>query len=379
MLSKIYLKNYKAFNGVNEIELKPITLLLGKNSSGKSSITKLLAMLASALNGKKGVLLPLVVDGGIRIAVKYEDLFHNHFTSDMELGVRYDDGTDIRCSYLMDNGKLYAQSYGVKGAKTDRYEKGFTKEDTTNFSGFLHTEILKENEIDISNLGFSVNYLGPIREQLLPSFAYSGSNVDTSIGSKGEKAQDILLGSFIEENGLFEKVSDWFDSHLEGQKLEMISNGPNSGTYSLYVRRNNVLVNAVDVGQGLTQVLPVIVESFLPNSVDIEIMEQPAIHLHPAAHAQVAYRLVESAKTLNKKYVIESHSKNFLLELRKIVALKELDVTPNDIAVYYIDSDENGSFIEKITIDENGDLNQWPDGLFEEGYQLLKDILEGRK
>lgn len=378
MLSKIYFKNYKAFNGVNEIELKPITLLLGKNSSGKSSITKLLAMLSAAMNGKKGILLPLVVDG-VRVAVKYEDLFHNHFTSDMELGVMYDDGTDISCSYLMDNGKLYAQSYGVKKSATNRIVKEFSKEDSAKFKGFLHEEILNENEIDLGTLGFSVNYLGPIREQLLPSFAYSGSNADTQIGSKGEKALDILLGSLIEENDLFENVSDWFDRHLEGQRLEMVSNGPNSGTYSLYVKRNGVLVNAVDVGQGLTQVLPVIVESFLPNSMDIEIMEQPAIHLHPAAHAQVAYRLVESAKTLNKKYVIESHSKNFLLELRKIVALKELDVTPDDIAVYYINSDESGSFIEKITIDENGDLNQWPDGLFEEGYQLLKDILEGRK
>ena len=52
MLKRISFKNYKLFKEEQELELKPITILIGKNSSGKSSITKLMPLLEDAFNGK---------------------------------------------------------------------------------------------------------------------------------------------------------------------------------------------------------------------------------------------------------------------------------------------------------------------------------------
>lgn len=49
MITKIKFKNYKAFPDLEELELRPVTLIIGKNSSGKSSILKLIALLTSIL------------------------------------------------------------------------------------------------------------------------------------------------------------------------------------------------------------------------------------------------------------------------------------------------------------------------------------------
>ena len=50
MITKIKFKNYKAFPDLEELELRPVTLIIGKNSSGMSSILKLIALLTSMVN-----------------------------------------------------------------------------------------------------------------------------------------------------------------------------------------------------------------------------------------------------------------------------------------------------------------------------------------
>lgn len=129
---------------------------------------------------------------------------------------------------------------------------------------------------------------------------FEGLKQYNTVGIKGEHTYSILLNSYLQDGVLFEKVSSWMEENLEGQKLIIEQNSPSSGTYSIYVHRNGAKVNISDVGQGLGQVLPVIVQSYMSDNIDVAIVEQPALHLHPAAHANVAYRLAESALTTNK-------------------------------------------------------------------------------
>lgn len=377
MVSKIYFKNYKAFNAETVMEIKPITLLLGKNSSGKTSLTKLVSMLSSATRCEGGNLLLLKNESGVRFANRYEDLFYRNLTTDMQLGVEYENGTTIKCSYLMNNGNLYLGNYQIISSAVNKTIQFFGEEPSQSIKGIFHMPTFENLHLDSSILTFKVNYIGPIRKQLEASFSYSGGTAKTSVGIDGEKTQELLLDSYKAEDKLFPAVSAWFEANLEGQKLTMESNGPSSGTYSLYVNRNGAKVNVVDVGQGLTQVLPIVVESFLPKTSDIEIIEQPALHLHPAAHSYIAERLVDSALELNKKYIIESHSKNFLLGLRNKVASGKL--SENDIIIYFIDTDDEGSYLKPIHINQDGSLDNWPTGVFEEDYELLTDILDKQK
>ncbi len=71
MVSKISFKNYKIFKTKQTLELKPITILIGKNNSGKSAVLKLLTMLEGSLNGRFSEALALENDE-VRIANEYK-------------------------------------------------------------------------------------------------------------------------------------------------------------------------------------------------------------------------------------------------------------------------------------------------------------------
>lgn len=84
MLKEIKIKNYKAFAEETHIELRPVTVLYGKNSSGKSSLCKLIAVLSKAFSPSAQSRFPLRNDS-IVLGTRYEDLFHNNVLSGLGL------------------------------------------------------------------------------------------------------------------------------------------------------------------------------------------------------------------------------------------------------------------------------------------------------
>ena len=112
MLKKIYFEHYKAFAGAEEIELRPITLIVGKNSSGKSSVLKLLPMLSKMVSGT--IRYPLLLNNdGIMNATEYEDLFFKRENTGLKLAVEYDNDVVLSGNYFIQDGvKLYNQSAG---------------------------------------------------------------------------------------------------------------------------------------------------------------------------------------------------------------------------------------------------------------------------
>ena len=158
---------------------------------------------------------------------------------------------------------------------------------------------------------------------------------------------------------------------MDGQLLAFIRNGEQSGNYSLMVKRGGATVNLADVGEGTNQLLPIITQTY-SNNADITIIEQAGLHLHPSAQANVAYRIAEAAVESGKTYLVESHSENFVLGLRNMVAHHKL--SPQDVAIYYVDHDGDSAFAKLYEIEENGSMSDWPTGIFAEDFQLLKEI-----
>lgn len=379
MISKIEIKNYKAFgNEVNTLELRPITLLIGKNSSGKTSLCKLLPLLENATSGELDTPL-LLKNNDIALGSRFEDLFHNGSTTDLEFKVFFEDGVLVGASYLMSEGKLMVYHYqagdGVKEKGFPFFEKKVAEKAT--FNGLIQYNILHQLNIDPARFKFKVDYLGPIRIESKRTIEFEGYGKTESVGLKGDNTYNILLNSYLQEDGLFSNVSKWMEDNMEGQKLAFKMTAP--GSYALMVIRDGAEVNVADVGFGLCQVLPIITQSFMPKGGNIAVIEQPVLHLHPAAHANVAYRLAESAKTTGRKYLIETHSENFLLGLRKLVSDTNSNFNADDVIIYYVNHDGEAAYLEPITVDENGELSSWPTGVFSESFDLMAEIMNNKR
>lgn len=369
MIDKIIFNDYKAFKGSHTLELKPITLLIGKNSSGKTSICKLFKTLSSLIS--KESQYKSSTDSQVTI-----ETFNNHNTIGLKFDIFNTNRQELSLSFLMNNGDCFVQSVqymndmnGVFKAIDLTKEQKLTKANALQLEKLLEGHDYKSSDFDTSSC-----YIGPIRRSDTP-IRYI-QDTYTNVGTDGLNAFQLLIESYKTDSKLISNVSEWLKIHLEGQELILKELPETFGSYySIQIRHNGVDVPISNVGQGITQVLPIIVQSYISGSEPFVIIEEPELHLHPAAHAPVAERLALSAKENGRTYIIESHSENFLLGLRRMIVNPKSPINHDDVIIYFINTNDEGSYLDKISIDKNGDLSSWPTGVFSESFDLMTDIM----
>lgn len=129
-----------------------------------------------------------------------------------------------------------------------------------------------------------------------------------------------------------------------------------------------------DVGIGLSQMIPVIVASVArPGLVAIE---QPELHIHPAWQVVLGDLFLSQAQDTSAQFLIETHSEHLVLRIMRRMRETFSNSTPpgmpkaqpKDVAVYYVEVDEDQTIIREMALNEAGELiKAWPGGFFEEG------------
>jgi predicted ATPase len=223
-----------------------------------------------------------------------------------------------------------------------------------------------------THLKIDIDYIGPFRILPKRQFHLTGKLGYPYTGIKGENAYSMLGVSKLMKDDLHEKVGEWYKEHFDGWALNV--KDKNKPYIEILLSKNDIDVNIVDVGQGMNQVLPLVVRAFRKTGHNsIVVLEQPELHLHPAAHGDLAELFAKSAIKNNETFVIETHSENILLRLRSLIVENDFGFTKDDIIIYWIDNAEGGGQeLNEITIDEEGVLSDWPEGVFNEN---LKEIL----
>ena len=140
-------------------------------------------------------------------------------------------------------------------------------------------------------------------------------------------------------------------------------------------RRTDTQVSHRDVGIGVSQVLPVLVSGYASNNKIIAI-EQPEIHLHPKLQAELGDLFINSALGDNQNtFLLETHSEHLILRiLRRIrettdgeLPADAMPITPEQVAVLYVQPHREGSKVIDIPINEDGEFDRsWPQGFFAE-------------
>ena len=355
------------------MELRPITVLIGRNSSGKSSLCKLVDAMSMSLKNDSEGYLPLQTEHNI-LGDRYEDLFYQCITNDLQIGAGFDGRKRIETTFLMQDGFFCPKNFTAWNGEQVA-SKTFTsreESDQAGFEGLYLPQICNKVGVTSEDVQFSVDYIGPVRCRAKRRIERAGVRKGNYVEDDGMRAYDMLLMSHLTDGTLLKSVSDWFQANMDGQSLTISEISPGSGIFSLYVERGGAHVNIADVGEGLAQVLPVIVQSFVRNA-DVTIIEQPSLHLNSAAHALVACQLAASSIELGKKYIIETHSDTFLTGIRMMVAKRKLN--REDVVIYYVHHDGDSAMLDKIEIDDNYEYTSWPDGMFEDDYRLQNEII----
>jgi predicted ATPase len=127
-------------------------------------------------------------------------------------------------------------------------------------------------------------------------------------------------------------------------------------------------VDLPDVGFGISQVLPVLVQCFYAPPGSIILMEQPEIHLHPNAQSALADVIIdvinsrEKSEDRNIQLIIETHSEHFLRRLQRRIA--EDALSQEKVSAYFADVTKTPATLELLQIDLFGNIQNWPENFF---------------
>ena len=155
---------------------------------------------------------------------------------------------------------------------------------------------------------------------------------------------------------------------------------------ALQLRDENqdVDVDPMDIGVGVSQVIPVVVGA-MDDECTIFAVEQPELHIHPAVQTNLADIFIrEQLEHRRKKriFLLETHSEHLILRImrrmRQTVEGSLPDgfprVVPDDVAVLYVETHNSRLLVREMPLNERGELvKAWPGGFFEEG---LRETLE---
>jgi predicted ATPase len=225
-------------------------------------------------------------------------------------------------------------------------------------------ELIYAVSVGYKSMMDSIIYLGPLREYPERHYIFSGVS-PTNVGKSGKFTSDLL---FLNED-LKKEVNEWLKRFGIDYSviIKNINDDNVSDVYSMRLNdeKNQISVSPLDVGFGISQILPIIVQSLISKN-SIICIEQPEIHIHPRLQT-VFGSFISEVIDKGNQFIIETHSEHIILRLKKLI--REGKLKNDDVSVIYVDRTENGSKCLELRLDKSGNfIDDWPDGFFEDGY-----------
>ncbi|NIY98553.1 MAG: DUF3696 domain-containing protein [Oceanospirillaceae bacterium] len=245
---------------------------------------------------------------------------------------------------------------------------------------YQNADFLAEFALETERALDDLYYLGPLRSPPRRVYQWSGDS-PPDVGQEGETAIAALLSATSEKrmlNRRWKKPRSRFDEFIASWLVDLgvISNfrvkavAKGRKEYEVLVKTQPKApeVKLTDVGFGVSQVLPALVQAFYSPKGSTVWMEQPEIHLHPKAQSVLADAFISATQSYEDgvprgtQLIIETHSEHFLNRLQRRVA--EGVIKKEDVAVYFVKNKTGAAALEALELDEDGEILNWPENFF---------------
>lgn len=413
------MKNFKSWKDSGKVELAPLTGFFGMNSSGKSSLLQMLLLLKQTTERSDlGEAISFGDDGSLVNLGSFREVIHGHKeeeTLELEFGCQLQEAVEIEIlgrhaeggldnfPVLIDNLSFNTdiRSYGEE-LIVERFRYGFESCDIPeirweayqlrykNLLGEEETSsmvtnscyggpasaapnVLKPLLSAFEELFSYVYYLGPTRVH--PQRHYHWSDKDPGdVGLWGDKVIDALLCAHMrrvkishkgKERTIEDRISEWLREMNLAYSFSLEPIGAlKDDNYEVRIQKSETspAVTLTDIGYGLSDLLPMLVLCYYTPEGSILILEQPGVHLHPMAQAQLADLFLEVITERNLQILVESHSEHLLTRLQRRVAEKQIG--QGDVALYFCRNTDGESTKERLEVTESGDIKNWPKNFF---------------
>lgn len=152
-----------------------------------------------------------------------------------------------------------------------------------------------------------------------------------------------------------------------------------AATLSLFDEIRKIPLRFDEVGFGLSQFIPILLACFAKQesvraATGTLLIEEPEAHVHPALQSELGDVFIKATTREDqplRNIICETHSEHLLLRIKR--RIREKQISPEHVAVLYVENMGKESIVQEMQLNENGDLlRDWPGGFFEEG---LREVL----
>jgi predicted ATPase len=279
---------------------------------------------------------------------------------------------------------LSSDAYGFKMADGRKWpleepEKFYRLSDTS-MARYKNAGFLADFALATEAMLERISCLGPLRSHPQRIYQWSG-DTPTSVGQMGEHAVAAILAAQGEgrkinrgpkraKYGFAEFIATWLKDLgvIDGFAVRPVAEGRKEYEVLVKTHAKAPEVKITDVGFGVSQMLPALVQAFYCPPHSTVWMEQPEIHLHPQVQAELADVFIsatqarEHGSPRNVQLIVESHSEHFLNRLQRRVA--EGVVKPEDVAVYFCYRAGSATELEPLRLNMFGEIGNWPENFF---------------
>ena len=214
------------------------------------------------------------------------------------------------------------------------------------------------------NLFHRIYYLGSLREPPYSRYAWQRSHPKDT-GQRGEEMISAILSKRVTlPPGIDKQIMEWLQrlDLIDSYRLNPVLDSERDYEFLVTKYKGGPEVRLTDVGFGVSQVLPVLVLCYYVPEGSILILEQPEAHLHPKVQSDLADLLIEVVKNRQLQIILESHSEHLLIRLMRRIA--EEQISADDTAFYFCEMNEGVSEIERLNVDDYGNITNWPQHFF---------------
>jgi len=233
----------------------------------------------------------------------------------------------------------------------------------------------------------STRAVGAFRRQPDRRYEYQGRPPD-AVDITGHFAIDALVDDVnrrLHRGELIRSVNKWLEKVGRVRLMPIRAMTRQAKVYEIRLRDTDSgrWANFADVGFGIGQALPVIVEGLRTPENGTFLVQEPEIHLHPDAQLAMADFLIDLVH-LNRHVIVETHSENILLRIRHAILQhtesrgKSKGISSENISIIYVSKTEDGtSHADHLNLNDLGQINNWPVGFMDEATEERMKIMKG--
>ncbi len=401
MLTELRLTNFRIFDDEVTVRFRPITIFIGRNSSGKSSVIKFLLMLQQSItstgsqflvpegdlvrlghfsalknsrpgNRKRNLTFELTATSPIPfVNPDVFDLSSNIEPSNrrykINAALSYSSRATIgHVNYSLTDSSTGKRIFGhrikilddsnfLSGPDIPEIELTTSGPDRETLKSLSHFSMTLELVGTLRNQIHSIRHLSPVRDESQRVILASPPPSDY-VGQRGQYALPHLQHMSSEDLSNYEFIHPYLEdiAGIEGVNFKTSSGYLSQAFARSKTTKADVLI--ADYGFGVSQCIPVLVQGAIMAPHTSLMVEQPEAQLHPTAQLELGSFFARLWADRQVGSIIETHSDNVLLRLRRLIAKGELSHDDVSVAFFTVDEQSKAPVIKNLNINADGSM-----------------------